>query len=373
MDTVSVVKVPGVITTVTTPEGEIVTTVAGGQRGLQGVAGADGAQGPQGIPGVDGSTDAETFDGQDSPYYLNRDNHTGPSASKTTPVDADNAVLLDSAAAGIAKKLSWANIKATLKTYFDTLYQAVLVSGNNIKTINGSSVLGSGNLTVSGGGGSWGSITGTLSAQTDLQAALDAKVNDTGDTMTGPLTVNASTSQLTLKNGTKRFEAFLDSAYKVIFGHDYAASDNVQQYEFKYYASGWADKGLKLSDVGLGASIIIHALTGSPNSVYFTQADGSPAGFWIGTVTNPVDGTQIVAGSGQWTCGAKWLVPDDAYAAGWNGDMSVPTKNAIYDKIESLAIQSKADSAAANNELYFSTDVSKLSYKDPGGTVNRLY
>lgn len=28
-----------------------------------------------------------------------------------------------------------------------------------------------------GGGGTWGSITGTLSAQTDLQAALDAKAN----------------------------------------------------------------------------------------------------------------------------------------------------------------------------------------------------
>jgi hypothetical protein len=28
-----------------------------------------------------------------------------------------------------------------------------------------------------GGGGVWGAITGTLSAQTDLQAALDAKAN----------------------------------------------------------------------------------------------------------------------------------------------------------------------------------------------------
>lgn len=59
-------------------------------------------------------TDAETFDGQDSPYYLNRDNHTGPSASKATPVDADNLLLLDSAASNVAKKLSWANIKANL-------------------------------------------------------------------------------------------------------------------------------------------------------------------------------------------------------------------------------------------------------------------
>ncbi len=42
--------------------------------------------------------------------------------AKTTPVDADFVGLMDSAASNILKKLSWANIKATLKTYFDTLY-----------------------------------------------------------------------------------------------------------------------------------------------------------------------------------------------------------------------------------------------------------
>lgn len=43
---------------------------------------------------------------------------------KTTPVDADYVGLMDSAASNVLKKLSWANIKATLKTYFDTLYVA---------------------------------------------------------------------------------------------------------------------------------------------------------------------------------------------------------------------------------------------------------
>lgn len=41
---------------------------------------------------------------------------------KATPVDGDYVGLMDSAASNILKKLSWANIKATLKTYFDTLY-----------------------------------------------------------------------------------------------------------------------------------------------------------------------------------------------------------------------------------------------------------
>lgn len=40
---------------------------------------------------------------------------------KTTPVDADMIWLMDSAASNILKKLSWLNLKATLKTYFDSL------------------------------------------------------------------------------------------------------------------------------------------------------------------------------------------------------------------------------------------------------------
>ncbi|MFV0598461.1 MAG: hypothetical protein ACK5M0_01875 [Bacteroidales bacterium] len=42
--------------------------------------------------------------------------------AKTTPIDADMFGLMDSAANKIMKKLSWANLKNTLKTYFDTVY-----------------------------------------------------------------------------------------------------------------------------------------------------------------------------------------------------------------------------------------------------------
>ena len=54
-------------------------------------------------------------------------------------------------------------------------------------------LLGDGSTTslagISGGAGvAWGSITGTLSAQTDLQTALDGKLSLTGGTLTGNLT-----------------------------------------------------------------------------------------------------------------------------------------------------------------------------------------
>jgi hypothetical protein len=71
--------------------------------------------------------------------------------AKNTLVDADEVVLDDSADSSKAKKTSWLNVWTNyLKPKSDAFYQAILVSGTNIKTINGSSVLGSGDLTVTG-------------------------------------------------------------------------------------------------------------------------------------------------------------------------------------------------------------------------------
>jgi len=47
---------------------------------------------------------------------------TVAATAKATPVDADQLPLVDSAASNVLKKLTWVNVKATLKTYFDTLY-----------------------------------------------------------------------------------------------------------------------------------------------------------------------------------------------------------------------------------------------------------
>jgi len=60
-------------------------------------------------------------------------------AAKTTPVDADTIPLTDSADSSLLKKLSWTNIKATIKSYTDTLYVALTgtqtIAGN--KTFTG--------------------------------------------------------------------------------------------------------------------------------------------------------------------------------------------------------------------------------------------
>ncbi len=80
----------------------------------------------------------------------------------------------NSATTGIATKTAVVDSAAAVRTTANGK-QTTLVSGTNIKTVNGSSLLGSGDIAISGTA-AWGSVTGTLSNQTDLQTALDAKL-----------------------------------------------------------------------------------------------------------------------------------------------------------------------------------------------------
>lgn len=65
-------------------------------------------------------------------------------ASKTPPVDADELPLADSAASWGLKKLTWANLKATLKTYFDSLYAAAGSYVTTARTISTTAPLAGG-------------------------------------------------------------------------------------------------------------------------------------------------------------------------------------------------------------------------------------
>lgn len=105
--------------------------------------------------------------------------------AKTTNASLPNAFALGSLATGLLKNTTTTGTPTIAVSGTD---YAPATSGSSILYGNGSGgfsnvTIGSGlsfsggTLAASGGGGggTWGSITGTLSSQTDLQAALDAK------------------------------------------------------------------------------------------------------------------------------------------------------------------------------------------------------
>lgn len=106
---------------------------------------------------------------------------------------------------------------------------------------------------------------------------------------------------------------------------------------------GWAMFLRQLMDVNVGTPIAQqYWLTYNPSRSEFTLSTISANGVWgtiTGTLSNQTDLQSAldakVNKSGD-TMTGDLIVPDEAYWAGWNGDLSVPTKNAIYDKIQTI-------------------------------------
>ena len=65
-----------------------------------------------------------------------------------TPTIDDYVPSLDASTSTALQKTTWQAIRDLFKTYFDTVYQALLVSGTNIKTVNGATLLGSGDIST---------------------------------------------------------------------------------------------------------------------------------------------------------------------------------------------------------------------------------
>jgi hypothetical protein len=89
--------------------------------------------------------DGQTFDGTAAITVIAPGTHAA--TGKTTPVDADEIPLVDSAASNVLKKLTWANLKATIKAYTDTLYPSG--SGTSTGTNTGDQTISDATISTS--------------------------------------------------------------------------------------------------------------------------------------------------------------------------------------------------------------------------------
>jgi len=134
---------------------------------------------------------------------------TNAANSKATPVDADSIPLVDSAASNVLKKLTWANVKTTLASYFDTIYAKLALGTLTASTAQAFSQTWN-NAAVVFTGWSW-TVTNTASA-------ADSSIFD----------VRLGSSQrLRLTNGRKQY---LGDTSGFVFNIPFDASGGISFY-----------------------------------------------------------------------------------------------------------------------------------------------
>jgi hypothetical protein len=206
--------------------------------------------------------------------------------------------------------------------------QDTLVSGTNIKTVNGTSVLGSGDITISSAV-AWGGVTGTLSNQTDLQTALDGKVDEntaiTGATKTkitydakGLVTAGADATTADIADSTDK--RYVTDAQLVVVGNTSGTNtgDNATNSQYSGLASSKQDtlvSGTNIKTInstsllGSGNVAVEPTITATTSADYYrgdkTFATLNKAAVGLGNVDNTSDANKPVSTATQTALDAK--------------------------------------------------------------------
>jgi hypothetical protein len=206
--------------------------------------------------------------------------------------------------------------------------QDTLVSGTNIKTVNGTSVLGSGNIAISSAV-AWGGVTGTLSNQTDLQTALDGKVDEntaiTGATKTkvtydakGLVTAGADATTADIASSTDK--RYLTDAQLVVVGNTSGTNtgDNATNSQYSGLAASKQDtlvSGTNIKTInstsllGSGNLAVEPPITATTSADYYrgdkTFATLNKAAVGLGNVDNTSDANKPVSTATQTALDAK--------------------------------------------------------------------
>jgi hypothetical protein len=211
-------------------------------------------------------------------------------ASKATPVDADELGIVDSAASNVLKKLTWANLKATLKTYLDTLYVA---------------------------------LTG---AQTIAGVKTFSSIPLIPDDAYDATTWNANLGVPTKNAIRDKFES-LSFAADLDDLTDVALTSVLEgQTLVKGPGGNWVNDDF----IGNG--------TTGREALWLDPATSQS---WLGDVNANGNDTRLIVDdvAEEIQASKPITVPDEAYdSTAWNGSLEVPTKNAIRDKIEALIL-----------------------------------
>jgi hypothetical protein len=151
----------------------------------------------------------------------------------------------------------------------------------------------------SSGGGAWGTITGTLSDQTDLQAALDAKAPLASPALTG--TPTAPTASAGTNNTQIATTAYADNASSTIvlankWKQSVAVSSTANGTLATAFENGDTQDGVTLTT---GMRILIQfQTTTTDNGIYTVNASGAPTRATDADVAAELEGAVVLVQQG---------------------------------------------------------------------------
>lgn len=362
-----------------------------GEDGIDGKDGRDGVDGRDGKDGADGRDGKDGKDGQNGKDGINgidgKDGADGKDGSPDTPGDIKNKLeslkgdnRLDSEAIkGLEKRES--------KLSTDVINRAIgIVDQRTSFLINKVSNLEN----RPSGGGTWGSITGTLSNQTDLQAALDGKADaltaDENYVTDAQLVVIGNTSGTNTGDqtsivGITGTKAEFDTA---VTDGNFLYVGDVTQYtdEMAQDAVGNAvGNGLDYDDttgaIAVDETELVHNSLGSKQGgtvgefYHLTSAQHTVVGNTSGTNTGDQNLFQTIAVSGQSNVVADSTTDTLTLVAGANVTI---TTDATTDSITIAASGGSGSPGGSDTEFQYNNGgafggVSTLTYNDATGDI----
>lgn len=207
----------------TVVNGTTLSITLSGPTGPAGSTGATGATGPAG-------SDATVTNASIGAVLT-------AATAKTTPVDADTIPLTDSAASNALKKVTWANLKATLASYFGTVYAALVhthvsanitdatsaatankivlrdaTGGANFAAVGASSVTSSGAITTTAIDGFISTSGYDASISTNGDSAFIYTIGDNAAIYTSGSDAGISTSGLNASISTSGENAYIQTS-----------------------------------------------------------------------------------------------------------------------------------------------------------------
>jgi hypothetical protein len=202
-------------------------------------------------------------------WYNFLDNNTNTLTWYQTATSTQVMTLTQAGALNVVGAITQASNQVLHAGNYSSYAQPLLVSGTNIKTINGTSLLGSGDLVISGGGGGG---SGTV---TSVAATVPAFLSVAGSpvTTTGTLAITLSGTALPVANGGTGLTSYTANGLVYASGTGTLATDSALTFNGIGLALSGSGSQINLSNVGASGGLYMDYGTGA-NDFYITF-DGS--------------------------------------------------------------------------------------------------